>query len=93
MPWCEDCSRFYTPSTLTPGGDCPEGHHVADPPPSGGDPSMRPLVQSGAPPRSDRPSGAGEGEKVRAPWHFWLLVAAVVIYLGWRLVQGIGLLF
>ena len=31
MPWCEECSRFYTPSTLTPGGDCPEGHHVADP--------------------------------------------------------------
>jgi uncharacterized paraquat-inducible protein A len=22
------------------------------------------------------------------PWHFWLLVGAVVLYLGWRLVQG-----
>jgi hypothetical protein len=78
MPWCEDCSRFYTPSTLTAEGDCPEGHHVADPdePPA--------LVQSGADPREDEPT--------RAPWHFWVLVAAVAVYLGWRLVQGIGLL-
>jgi hypothetical protein len=26
----------------------------------------------------------------RAPWHFWVFVAAAVIYLGWRLVQGIA---
>ena len=24
----------------------------------------------------------------RAPWHFWLMVVALVAYLGWRLVQG-----
>jgi hypothetical protein len=75
MPWCEDCDHFYTPSTLTPEGDCPRGHHVADP----GD---RPLVQSTA--------ADDEGDaRVRAPWHFWLLVAALVIYLGWRLIQGV----
>lgn len=76
MPWCEECGRFYTPPTLTPEGDCPDGHHVAEP---GSDPQ---LVQSGAPPR--------EEEKVRAPWHFWLLVAALAVYLGWRLVQGVA---
>ena len=27
---------------------------------------------------------------VRMPWHFWVMVAAAVIYLGWRAVQGIG---
>lgn len=75
MPWCEDCGRFYTPSTLTPEGDCPSGHHVADP---GGDG----LQQSGAAPREDDQVG-------KVPWHFWLLLAAVVIYLGWRLIQGI----
>ena len=32
-------------------------------------------------------------ESRRAPWHFWVLVAALVIYLGWRAVQGIGWLF
>ena len=25
----------------------------------------------------------------RAPWHFKLLVLAVVLYLGWRAVQGV----
>ena len=78
MPWCERCSRFYTPSTLTPAGDCPRGHHVADPEMS------VPLAQSQAEGREDEPT--------KAPWHFWVLLAAVVIYLGWRLVQGIGLL-
>ncbi|MEM7341810.1 MAG: hypothetical protein AAF467_24400 [Actinomycetota bacterium] len=24
----------------------------------------------------------------RAPWHFWVMVAALVAYLGWRLVEG-----
>jgi hypothetical protein len=31
-----------------------------------------------------------EPERLRVPWHFWLLVAALVVYLGWRLVQGVG---
>ena len=79
MPWCEDCSRFYTPSTLTATGDCPEGHHV--PAPSHAPTEIR---QSSAEPR--------ERESVKAPWHFWVLVASVVIYLGWRLIQGIGIL-
>ncbi|MCU1452224.1 MAG: hypothetical protein JWN46_370 [Acidimicrobiales bacterium] len=25
----------------------------------------------------------------RVPWHFWLMLVALVVYLGWRLVQGI----
>lgn len=28
-------------------------------------------------------------EASRIPWHFWVLVIALVVYLGWRLVQGI----
>ena len=28
-------------------------------------------------------------EKVKAPWHFWLMMVAVVIYLGWRLLEGV----
>ena len=28
----------------------------------------------------------------RIPWHFWLLLAAAAIYLGWRAVQGVALL-
>lgn len=24
----------------------------------------------------------------KAPWHFWLMVVALVVYLGWRLVEA-----
>jgi len=75
VPWCETCSRFYTPSTLTATGDCPGGHHVVDPP------AALPQASGGA----DDPPEA----PLRVPWHFWLLVAALVVYLGWRLVQGV----
>ncbi|NNC80731.1 MAG: hypothetical protein HKN94_11345 [Acidimicrobiales bacterium] len=27
-----------------------------------------------------------------APWHFWLVVVALALYLGWRLVQGLAAL-
>lgn len=81
MPWCEQCSRFYTQSTLSATGDCPSGHHVADP---GGAPSVVQSTVAGRDETEKRP------EKFRAPWHFYVLVAAVVIYLGWRLIQGIA---
>jgi hypothetical protein len=32
-----------------------------------------------------------EGDRV--PWHFWIVVAALAVYLGWRLIQGVSLLF
>lgn len=83
MPFCEGCDRFYTPSTLTAAGDCPAGHHVADP---GSAPA---IVQSTAPGRDE----TDPDPRPRAPWHFWLLVAAVVVYLGWRLIQGVGWFF
>lgn len=35
------------------------------------------------PEATERPSGT------KVPWHFWVLVAAAVLYLGWRLVQGL----
>ncbi len=27
--------------------------------------------------------------QAKAPWHFWLMVAALVLYLGWRLIEGV----
>jgi hypothetical protein len=77
VPWCESCNRFYTPSTLTSEGDCPSGHQVSVPPQG--------LSQALT---DDTPAGS-EPTPLRVPWHFWLLVAALVIYLGWRLVQGV----
>jgi len=31
----------------------------------------------------------GEPLDTSVPWHFWLLAAATVLYLGWRAVQGL----
>ena len=37
----------------------------------------------------------GAEEEARAPWHFWAVVVATVVYVAWRIVQlvagGIGL--
>jgi hypothetical protein len=45
-------------------------------PPDGTCPTCgRPIAE---PPRS-----------ARAPWHFWILVVALVVYLGWRAIEGV----
>jgi hypothetical protein len=62
VPWCDDCSRFWSPNTLPPDGACPTCGRI--------------LAKPGE-----------DGGSQRAPWHFKLLVAAVVLYLGWRAVQ------
>jgi hypothetical protein len=39
------------------------------------------------------PEDGGEEEQsrqARAPWHFKVLLVGTVVYLGWRLYQGIG---
>lgn len=28
--------------------------------------------------------------RAKVPWHFWVLLAALVLYLGWRFVQGVA---
>jgi hypothetical protein len=67
VPYCEPCDRFYNPNTLSPAGECPEGHQVADP-------------------EEDEPLPS-------VPWHFKLMLVALIAYLGWRLVQFIAMLF
>lgn len=38
----------------------------------------------------DEPGAAGDDEiDTSTPWHFKVLLVALVIYLGWRLVQGV----
>ena len=34
-----------------------------------------------------------DDEAVKVPWHFWVGVAAVIGYLGWRLIQGAEAIF
>lgn len=35
------------------------------------------------------PDDEKDVEDSKVPWHFWILIVALVIYLGYRLVQGI----
>ena len=63
MPWCETCSRYWTPSSLRPGGECPACGST-----------VREVAEHAAPP---------------VPWHFKLLLVALVLYLGYRAVQGV----
>lgn len=39
------------------------------------------------------PADEEAAELPKTPWHFWMMVIALVIYLGWRLLQLIGWLF
>lgn len=65
MPWCEECAKFWTPTSLTREGACPSCGRVV--------------------------ATAAEAEAVpKAPWHFKLMVAAVIGYLAWRVVQLFG---
>lgn len=74
MPWCEPCSRYFAPSAVTSEGKCPACGREID----------MPLVRSSSDAPSLRELKQMSGEK--APWHFKLLMAMLVVYLGWRLV-------
>jgi hypothetical protein len=66
MPWCEECSKYWTPNAMRPDGSCPScGRDV-----------------EAAARRTDHIV-----DEERAPWHFKLLVVALVGYLGWRVVE------
>ncbi len=72
MPWCGPCQRYFTPAALDPGGTCPAcGEHA----------EQADLVPGGG------EDGMPAEEEVRAPWHFWLVVVATVVYVSWRIVQ------
>lgn len=63
MPWCEECSKYLTPSSMRDDGTCPA--------------CGRPVGEI-----EERGDAAVAEEK--APWHFKLLVVALVTYLAWR---------
>jgi hypothetical protein len=76
MPWCDDCSKFWNPSSVAADGTCPT--------------CGRPLPAAASVDPHKVNVRELAGEQGRAPWHFKLLVAAIVLYLGWRAVEGVG---
>jgi len=77
--FCEPCNKWRKPSALMPDGSCPRcGSQLDDPAASAAAEVADPeAVQAAA----------------KIPWHFWLMVAATVLYLGWRVIQGLQALF
>ena len=63
MPWCEECSKYLTPSSMRDDGTCPT---------------------CGRPAGQIEERAAIEGADDKTPWHFKLLVVALVVYLVWR---------
>jgi hypothetical protein len=82
MPWCEECAKYWAPSAMRPDGTCPRcerpieaARHAKV--------TARNVDLKGLARSTD--TGADQDEK--APWHFKLLVVALIGYLGWRLVD------
>jgi hypothetical protein len=65
MPWCDECAKYWAPSSVTPEGNCPRCGRPIDPP------ALQQPTES-------------TDEDVRAPWHFKLMVVALVVYLVYR---------
>jgi len=130
VPWCAECARFLSPSTVRPDGACPacgrtvEAGRARPPgaPVPGGDRNTDPggdgTIRAAGATRSfpsvgeedaspDRPA-AGEGDGPGAertdtdhddtdhdddlppvPWHLKALAGGLVVYLGYRFMQGL----
>ena len=73
MPWCERCDRFLNPNSVNEDGTCP----------TCGRPVDATRLQHG-----DQ-AVVTDDDDVAAPWHFWVMIAGVVLYLGWRLIEAL----
>ena len=79
VPWCESCSKFWTPTSMTADGECPSCGRVLEAAEGAGFDAKRAAKDLNI------RELAGADEKV--PWHFKLMVAAAGGYLAWRAVQ------
>jgi hypothetical protein len=81
VPWCDACDRFLSPSTVRTDGTCPSCGRMVDP-------GHASFAAHAAEAKSDV---GDEDDEVLPPipWHLWLLLAALAVYLGYRAMQGI----
>lgn len=103
MPWCDHCDRFLSPNTVRDDGTCPEcGSTIINPrrlhrarrgrgssPDAMAVRAERRPVADPAEPIGRADPAAGDPTDEKTPWHFKVLLVALILYLGWRLVQGI----
>lgn len=78
MPWCEDCAKYWAPSSMNDDGSCPRCGTSLDEPTG---------VTASRIPSGPHPAGRDAAADEKTPWHFKLMVVALVAYLGWRFVE------
>jgi hypothetical protein len=93
VPWCEQCAKFWTPSSMKEDGSCPTCGRVLPRAAAPGAGEVESEVGEAASPLTAKDVNLREmaGKDAKAPWHFKVLMVLLAIYLGWRLVQLIGL--
>lgn len=101
MPWCDSCDRFLSPNTVRDDGTCPDcGSAIISPRSLERARRGRGSSADAMATRSERAAMTGaqaaEGAEPasnaadeKTPWHFKVLLVALILYLTWRLVQGI----
>ena len=83
--FCETCNKWREPNAVLPDGSCPRcGSQLDDHSELAAVGDVRAVGLGGA---------SADAQVDKIPWHFWVMVAATVIYLGWRVIQGLGVLF
>ena len=82
MPWCETCAKYMAPSAMNVDGTCPQCGRAVQVASIHGKVTAKNLDL-----RKLASGGADTDEDVRVPWHFKLLVGALVFYLTWRVIQ------
>ena len=76
MPWCTECDRFLSPSTVQTDGTCPTCGRTVD---------AGEVATTAAAHRGEQ----AEEELSPIPWHLKLLAGGIAVYLLYRLYQGI----
>lgn len=71
MPWCDDCEKYWAPSSMNDDGSCPRCGTNLD------EPALA----------AARPDGERDAVDEKTPWHFKLMIAALILYLGYRFVE------
>ncbi len=82
MPWCEACAKYMAPSAMNVNGTCPQCGRAVKVASIHGKVTAKNLDL-----RQLARGGADTDDDVSVPWHFKLLVGALVFYLTWRVIQ------
>ena len=81
MPWCTECDRFLSPSTVQSDGTCPSCGRVVD---------AGEVATIAATHREQAEQATEDDEELAPiPWHLKLLAGGIAVYLLYRLYQGI----